>query len=264
MHFELSLNIDRYYLTAALRAIVHSIFFQRSFTLTRPVEVVLDFLDLTYVRVDDPEMERFMDERISQFTKSLDSMNLPSSSPASANPLNDPKSSSSSRASSAASSLKSVSSASNLASMAAAAAVGFGRSVVGGESSSGAGNSFGGRTGASGAGQQGDLAFVVSFSERRAKKTGAWFSNEPNSAPWETWTIRLRVTQSRTEREQIQAKKLVEQQLLATLFKIAQYSNENKDYVPAITAQEGYPFPVQISFTNSEQSWGGILKSFIS
>ncbi|KAJ3240342.1 hypothetical protein HDU81_004010 [Chytriomyces hyalinus] len=263
MHFELSLNIDRYYLTAALRAIVHSIFFQRSFTLTRPVEVALDFLDLTYVRVDDPEMERFMDERISQFAKSLDSMNLPSSSPASANPLNDPKSSSSSRASSAASSLKSVSSASNLASMAAAAAVGFGRSVVGGDSSAGAGNNFGGRTGASASGP-GDLAFVVSFSERRAKKTGAWFSNEPNSAPWETWTIRLRVTQSRTEREQIQAKKLVEQQLLATLFKIAQYANENKDYVPAITAQEGYPFPVQISFTNSEQSWGGILKSFIS
>ncbi|KAI8621061.1 autophagy-related protein [Chytriomyces sp. MP71] len=265
MNFELPLSIDRYYLTAVLRAVVHSVFFHRSFMLTRPVEVSLDSLDITYIRVDDSEMERTIDDRIAQFVKSLDNASLPVASAATpttpslahahshAQPIpfksSPARHGGSSTASSAASSLKSTSSASNLAAIAAA---GFSKVAVVAAGSLGADVTAG------------EYAFIVSFSERKQKKSGtSWFTNDAPVVPWEQWTIRLHITQSRTEREQIQAKKSVETQLLSALIKITQYANENKDHVPPITTQDGYPFPVQMSFTNSDQSWRGLVKNLI-
>ncbi|KAJ3112687.1 hypothetical protein HK100_002240 [Physocladia obscura] len=181
--------------------------------LTRPIEVDLESINLTYVRVDDPEIEQLIEERIASFLKSIEGANIPSSS--------------SSASSSVSSSFKAASG------MLSAAA------------------------------KAGQYTFSVAFSERRVRRSSNWFSNEPVPAPWEQWNIRLSIVQSRTEREQIHARKSFEQQLQTTLLKITRLSNENKDHIPAITTQDGYPFPVQISFSSADQSWGGIIKTLI-
>ncbi|KAJ3281978.1 hypothetical protein HDU79_010332, partial [Rhizoclosmatium sp. JEL0117] len=147
------------------------------------------------VRVDDPEIERMIDERITSFMKLLDSSTIPSSSSAS---------------SSASNSLKT-----------------------------------GGPLSAAILKSGGQHSFILSFSERKPKKTQGWFTNEPATVPWEQWTIRLSITQSKTERDQLRAKKSIEQQLLATLLKITQLANEHKEHVPSITTQDSYPFPLQ-------------------
>ncbi|KAJ3020620.1 UNVERIFIED_CONTAM: hypothetical protein HDU68_010083 [Siphonaria sp. JEL0065] len=145
--------------------------------------------------------------------------------------------------------------------------------VVGSSSASHSHSQNGGIIGPSGGGGPGggvssgsagsQHSFILSFSERKARKSQGWFSGEPAVVPWEQWTIRLSVTQSKTERDQLQAKKSIEQQLHSTLLKITQIANDHKDHVPAITTQDSYPFPLQISF-NNEQSWGGIIKTLIS
>lgn len=51
------LALDRYYLVPVLKALLHTILFHRRFTsVERPVQVDLDALGVTYVRLDDPEV----------------------------------------------------------------------------------------------------------------------------------------------------------------------------------------------------------------
>ncbi|KAI9325489.1 autophagy-related protein [Obelidium mucronatum] len=261
MNFDLPLNIDRYYLTLVLRAISHTVFFHRSFMLTKPVEVNIDFMDLTYVmiRVDDPEIERMIDDKIVSFLKILDSSFIgpaPSSTSSSTPYKNTPASSST-----ASTPHNTISSSASTVSLNAAALIKGAAGVL-----SGVGGAVSGSTSSnmvSGGASGSPHSFILSFSERKQKKAQGWFSNEPAVIPWEQWTIRLVITQSKTERDQLQAKKSIEQQLHSTLLKITQIANDHKDHVPAITTQDSYPFPMQISFS-SDQSWGGIIKTLIN
>ncbi|TPX35239.1 hypothetical protein SmJEL517_g02295 [Synchytrium microbalum] len=68
--YRLELNVDRFYLKEVLRALLHSIIYHRSFSMTRPYEVNLEALD---IRLDDPEIEGQVDEKISTFARTLDS-----------------------------------------------------------------------------------------------------------------------------------------------------------------------------------------------
>ncbi|KAJ3325544.1 hypothetical protein HDU76_013137 [Blyttiomyces sp. JEL0837] len=106
----------------------------------------------------------------------------------------------------------------------------------------------------------------IFFTERRAKKNNYWFGKAEEEVCWEQWLISLTLTQARTEREQLEAKKAVETQLLTALSKITQKANENKDHVPPITNTDSYPFPFQIVFSTipDASSWGDLLKGLIN
>ncbi|KAJ3387578.1 hypothetical protein HDU84_000692 [Entophlyctis sp. JEL0112] len=223
-------TVDRYYLAPVVRAIAQSIFFQRSFILTTPAEVYLDQIDVSYVRVDDPEarlystIDQLIDDKIASLQRSLDP-------PSAVGPT--------STASSVASSFKSATSA---MAMIAARQTGATASTAGGQHS-----------------------FVISFIERKAKRnSSAWFpAAESSGVPWEQWNIKLNLTQSTTERDQINARASISRELRAVLVKIVQIANENKDHIPTITSQDGYPFPMVLSFSSEAQSWGGLIKNFI-
>ncbi|KAJ3194935.1 hypothetical protein HK101_001545 [Irineochytrium annulatum] len=80
--------------------------------------------------------------------------------------------------------------------------------------------------------------------ERRAKKF--WFTKTEEEIAWEQWTVAITVAQSKTERDQIEARKSVEKQLLGCLLAITEKCNEHKDHVPPILNNDTYPFPFQI------------------
>ncbi|TPX69629.1 hypothetical protein SpCBS45565_g02265 [Spizellomyces sp. 'palustris'] len=66
------LVVDRYYLAAVMKALLHSILFHRRFTSERPMEIDLDALNVTYARLEDPELERAVDEKVRMFDKALE------------------------------------------------------------------------------------------------------------------------------------------------------------------------------------------------
>ncbi|KAI8853194.1 hypothetical protein BC829DRAFT_22817 [Chytridium lagenaria] len=172
-----------------MAALFHSIVFHRGFALTKPVEVDVDFLELTYVRVDDAEVEKIIDDRISTFIKSLDYSG------------------------------------------------GYGPLQT---------------------------SIAIMFLERRAKKY--WFTKTEEEICWEHWTVNISISQSRTEKEQIEAKRSIEKNLFECLMNITQKCNENKDHVPPIVNNDTYPFPFQIVFnTNADaNTWGGLIKGLIN
>ncbi|KAJ3156378.1 hypothetical protein HDU89_004160 [Geranomyces variabilis] len=70
----LDLTVDRYYLAAVLRALLHSILFHRRFTSERPVDVDIDALNVTYARLEDVEVERAVDDKVRAFERLVDPM----------------------------------------------------------------------------------------------------------------------------------------------------------------------------------------------
>ncbi|KAI9325869.1 hypothetical protein DFJ73DRAFT_867997 [Zopfochytrium polystomum] len=220
----IDLTADRYYLSNALKAILHSIIFHRGFVATKPVEVTVDALDVTYVKVEDPEVSKLIDEKVLVFIKSLEAHSSSSTSTASSPIIGTPGA------------VGVVA--------AAAAAAGFGKAPAAAVH-----------------------AISVLFLERRAKKSTYWFSvKSEEEVCWEQWTVRVSVTQARTEREQIEARRAVEANLLGCLLRLTQLANEQKDHVPPITNTDTYPFPFQIVFNSAPDAstWGGLIKGLMS
>ncbi|KAJ3217308.1 hypothetical protein HK099_005521 [Clydaea vesicula] len=69
--FRFDLTVEQYYIRDVLRALIHSIIFHRSFNELIPLEVHVDLLNVTYVKIDDPEVEKMIQEKIANFTKSF-------------------------------------------------------------------------------------------------------------------------------------------------------------------------------------------------
>lgn len=69
---DIKLTVDRFYLASLLKALLHSIIFHRGFAITKPVEVTVESLDITYAKVDDPETSRLIDDRVAGFIHTLD------------------------------------------------------------------------------------------------------------------------------------------------------------------------------------------------
>ncbi|KAG0200598.1 hypothetical protein BGX28_006394 [Mortierella sp. GBA30] len=68
--FPVELTVERALLKDALRAILHTILFHRVFANIKPRD--MDILDLTIPIIDDPEVDRLVDEKISAFVKAVD------------------------------------------------------------------------------------------------------------------------------------------------------------------------------------------------
>ncbi|KAF9966856.1 hypothetical protein BGZ70_001022 [Mortierella alpina] len=69
--FPVELTVERTLLKDALRAILHTILFHRVFANIKPRD--MDILDLTIPVIDDPEVDKLVDEKIAAFVKAVDS-----------------------------------------------------------------------------------------------------------------------------------------------------------------------------------------------
>ncbi|KAF9135535.1 hypothetical protein BGW39_002283 [Mortierella sp. 14UC] len=68
--FPVELTVERSYLKDALRAILHTVLFHRVFANIKPRD--MDILDLTIPIIDDPEVDKLVDEKIATFVKVVD------------------------------------------------------------------------------------------------------------------------------------------------------------------------------------------------
>ncbi|KAG0044915.1 hypothetical protein BGZ83_009818 [Gryganskiella cystojenkinii] len=68
--FPVELTVERAYLKDALRAILHTILFHRVFANVKPRD--MEILDLTIPIIDDPEIDRLVEEKIAAFVKVAD------------------------------------------------------------------------------------------------------------------------------------------------------------------------------------------------
>ncbi|KAK5808497.1 hypothetical protein F5H01DRAFT_352206 [Linnemannia elongata] len=68
--FPVELTVERSYLKDALRAILHTVLFHRVFANIKPRD--MDILDLTIPIIDDPEVDKLVDEKIAAFVKVVD------------------------------------------------------------------------------------------------------------------------------------------------------------------------------------------------
>ncbi|KXS21607.1 hypothetical protein M427DRAFT_274740, partial [Gonapodya prolifera JEL478] len=75
--FQVPISVERFYLRESLRALLHSILFHRLIGPIRPRVLELSSLDVSYARIDDSDIERTVEERITTFVKALDSSPTP-------------------------------------------------------------------------------------------------------------------------------------------------------------------------------------------
>ncbi|KAG0364642.1 MAG: hypothetical protein J3R72DRAFT_433837 [Linnemannia gamsii] len=68
--FPVELTVERSFLKDALRAILHTVLFHRVFANIKPRD--MDILDLTIPIIDDPEVDKLVDEKIAAFVKVVD------------------------------------------------------------------------------------------------------------------------------------------------------------------------------------------------
>ncbi|CAG8439222.1 6542_t:CDS:2 [Diversispora eburnea] len=68
--FSIDLTVDRDVVSEVLRAILHTILFYRVFGNIKPREV--DLLDITYSAIDDPEIEKVVEDKVEQFIHNLE------------------------------------------------------------------------------------------------------------------------------------------------------------------------------------------------
>ncbi|KAG0306789.1 hypothetical protein BGZ98_001702 [Dissophora globulifera] len=68
--FPVELTVERVLLKEALRAILHTILFHRVFANIKPKD--MDILDLTIPIIDDPDVDRRVEEKIAAFIKASD------------------------------------------------------------------------------------------------------------------------------------------------------------------------------------------------
>ncbi|CAB4389509.1 DUF1649 domain protein [Rhizophagus irregularis] len=68
--YPIELTVDRTAVADILRGILHTILFYRVFGNIKPKEV--DVLDITYSAIDDPEIEKKVDDNVDQFMRILE------------------------------------------------------------------------------------------------------------------------------------------------------------------------------------------------
>ncbi|KAI9094301.1 hypothetical protein DFS34DRAFT_651988 [Phlyctochytrium arcticum] len=102
---------------------------------------------------------------------------------------------------------------------------------------------------------------AVMFFERRPKKS--WFTKSEEEVCWEQWVLTITIHTSRTEREQIDARRQIQKDLVTVLQTISQVSNEQKDHIPPIVNNDPFPFQIVVS-SNGDASWTSMFKQMIT
>lgn len=100
---------------------------------------------------------------------------------------------------------------------------------------------------------------LVRFFEKRTRKV--WFSKSEEEVCWEQWILNLTANHPKTDVERLQLRNAMETALQASLFKIVEVTDQNKDHIPPITTQDINPFPYQIVIpTSADDTWGNVFK----
>ncbi|KAI8057081.1 autophagy-related protein [Syncephalis plumigaleata] len=154
--FPIELTTDRSLLKDVLRALLHTILFHRVFITIRPMEV--EALDTFYPAIDDPDIERAIEDKLRAFARHLDATGLDSAQ------------------------------------------------------------------------------MVVGFFEKRTK----------NSCMLGEWPITVTCVRPRDERDQAYLRQAASAQLRKLLAGIVHTVETHREHVPAITTNEGNPFPYQV------------------
>lgn len=102
----------------------------------------------------------------------------------------------------------------------------------------------------------------VLFYEKTRGASGTWFTGA-NNICWEQWIINIKITQALGEKEEIRAKKQLENDILQLLHKISDKTMESLDHIPSLTSNDPFPFQIVI-MSKSDQSWTQMLKQMIS
>ncbi|KAK4169254.1 hypothetical protein QBC43DRAFT_59194 [Cladorrhinum sp. PSN259] len=87
---------------------------------------------------------------------------------------------------------------------------------------------------------------TVQFLEKRRKKTWLPIRAGDDEIPWESWTIKVTVSEPRTEGERTKVRKATESTLASSVMKTLTMGNTHKDHIPPITNSDANPFTYQI------------------
>ncbi|KAJ6779919.1 hypothetical protein PWT90_10679 [Aphanocladium album] len=213
-----------------VRAILHTIFFNRFFPSVHPS--TRDVLDLTLPYVDDDELATMIEQRAAALERQLEAERFSSN-----NNNNNNNNTAQPASSSSSSSAQATSPRHQFSTAAGAAAV----------------------TSSSASGARGQIS--VQFFEKKRRK--AWLSRGDDEVCWECWTVKVTVAEPRTESERNKVRRAMEQTLLTTAMKIVTFANTHKDHIPPITTQGGNPFPCKISIEQKESTgWAARMRIY--
>ncbi len=101
----------------------------------------------------------------------------------------------------------------------------------------------------------------VLFYEKSRGTSGTWFTGS-NDICWEQWIINVKITQALGEKEEIRAKRQLENDILQLLHKISDKTMESLDHIPSLTSNDPFPFQIVI-MSKADQSWTQMLKQMI-
>jgi len=98
---------------------------------------------------------------------------------------------------------------------------------------------------------------ILSFSEKRYKKI--WWKKYEEKVCWEQWLISISIVdKAEGEKEQPDQHEVLANRLRKRLFYILQIVNEKKNHIPPLKTNELTPFPYEITFPSTTESWGGV------
>jgi len=98
---------------------------------------------------------------------------------------------------------------------------------------------------------------VVSFSEKRSKKV--WWKSYEEKVCWEQWILTVSLSDKSSDLENFQAQnEVLAKRLRKRMFHILQIVNEKKNHIPPLKTNELTPFPYEITFPSTTESWGGV------
>jgi hypothetical protein len=125
---------------------------------------------------------------------------------------------------------------------------------------------------------------TVQFFEKKRRK-GTWLSRGDDEVCWESWTVKVTVSEPRTESgtshhafhiiannyrspasnqdvERAKVRRAMEQTLQKAAFNIITYVNQHKDHIPPITTQTSNPFPYKINVDQQETGWASRMRIY--
>ncbi|KAG9254924.1 DUF1649 domain protein [Emericellopsis atlantica] len=102
---------------------------------------------------------------------------------------------------------------------------------------------------------------TVQFFEKKRRK-GTWLSRGDEEVCWESWTVKVTVSEPRTESERAKVRRAMEQTLQKAAFNIITYINQHKDHIPPITTQTSNPFPYKINVDQQETGWASRMRIY--
>lgn len=102
---------------------------------------------------------------------------------------------------------------------------------------------------------------ILFYEKSQQGSSKTWFTGT-NEICWEQWIINVKITQALGEKDEIKAKRQLENDLLQLLHRISDKTMEALDHIPSLTSNDPFPFQI-VLMSKSDQSWTQMLKQMI-